>query len=215
MISAKLLSDYRKALSTVADAAGDVLRRSYADLVARGATGSVLRDGMLEAAWSVSSELGNLASVAAADFYDAIRFSQLPGGVDFQAILADLPDYRDVQRQAHMSARFMFDREGTQGRTYSADPEMFLRELVANVERMVLDAARDTIGDSAVADPLAPRVKLVARPGACDYCANAAAKGWRVASASAGHGVFHDHCRCFTVPSWDEGSGVQRNPFRF
>ena len=206
MSSAKLLSDYRKALSTVADTAGQTLKRTYANLVARGFTEEVLRDGMLDAAVAVTSELGNLASVAAADFYELSRFEGLPGLVDFEARLADLPDFKVIEKQVHMSARFLFDRKGIQGRVYAADADMFLRELAANIERMILDAARDTILASALDDPLPPRVAVIARPGACDFCRSAADEGWMVPNrANRLSGIFHDHCRCFAAPSWDHG----------
>ena len=205
MIPASLLSSYRGALNVVGDAAKQSLQSAYVDAVAQGLSERAIREVMVEAAWNASTELGNLASSAAADFYERIRFDQLPDGLDFQARLAELPDFARIEEQAHMSARFLYDRDGTEGRVYAADPQAFLNELTANIERLIMDVARETIMESARHDNVQPRVVVSAQAGACDFCMDAMLAGWtRPARAAQEPNIFHDHCRCFTVPSWEK-----------
>ena len=68
MISASLISKYRQALATLGDSVQVTLANTYADAVARGLVESEIRDLLAEAAWSATSNLGNLASLTAADF---------------------------------------------------------------------------------------------------------------------------------------------------
>lgn len=205
MISASLISKYRQALATLGDSVQVTLANTYADAVARGLVESEIRDLLAEAAWSATSNLGNLASLTAADFYEAIRFTDLPGGVQFQSQLAALPDLAEVQQHAYISARFLHDREGPGGRIYKADPAVFVREFSTTIERYVLDAARNTILESGRVDQIQPRVTTVASPGACEFCKGAMDDGWLLpAHAAQQSRIFHDNCRCFPAPSWDD-----------
>lgn len=226
MISAKLLSDYRKALTTVVESANESMAKVFHDAVGKGLAESEIRDVMIEAAWEITNDFGNLSAATAADFYDAIRVSEMGGSDVFRARLADLPDFAAIQKQGHMSARFMYDRAGKGERVYKADVDVFFREFTTNIERLILDAARDTISTSGTLDPKRPLAAVIAQPGACRYCQGAMSDGWRTpATVGRATGIFHDNCRCITAPSWDrspniEGvdhlsvlSGVTANPF--
>lgn len=156
----------------------------------------VARDALLRFVPVLTEQYGEVAAVAAADWFDELRASErVPGR--FRAVMAApfLPEF--VQQRVRYAARHLF----------TGTPEQMLGFLEGAVQKYVLQPGRDTIQRSAVADPQAAGWHRETRASesyasGCDFCRMLAGRGGVYKRATATF-ASHSDCHCVAVPSWD------------
>lgn len=146
---------------------------------------------------AITSVYGEAAAVLAADWYDDMRLTKrVPGR--FRAVMAAPFAVEYVRQRVDYGARHLFT--GTPGRT--------LEFLDGAVNRYVLQPGRDTVRESALADPRAVGWKRETRSSksfvsGCNFCNLLAGRGgvykWETAPFAS-----HDDCHCVASPSWDQ-----------
>ena len=139
-------------------------------------------------------QFGSAAAAGAADWYDDLR-ADSPARGRFRAVPANLPGESRTAALAGWA-------------TSTTDRPLVLERLAGGVQRIVANADRDTITESARRDPHTVRYARHASANACAFCAMVASRGAVYRSeASAGEGrKYHDKCHCIAVPVWDGGS---------
>lgn len=149
------------------------------------------RNALLRAMPALTVLYGEAAAVIAADWYDELRADQ-QARRGFRAKMADPVPTAAVQERTRFGA----------GHLFTDNPDQTLAFLTGALTRYVLQPSRDTIVESAAADPAATGWHRETRPGSCRFCRGLAARGAVYKRATA---VFipHDNCRCVAVPSWD------------
>lgn len=146
---------------------------------------------------AITSVYGEASAVLAADWYDDMRLTErVPGR--FRAVMASPFAVEYVRQRVDYGARHLFT--GAPGQT--------LEFLDGAVNRYVLQPGRETIRESAVADPQAVGWKRETRPSksfvsGCGFCNVLAGRGgvykWDTAPFAS-----HDDCHCVASPSWDQ-----------
>lgn len=134
---------------------------------------------------------GAAAAALAADWYDELREEAAPRGRMFRAIPAELPDEGRTDSLAGWA-------------TATTDLGLVLSRLSGGLQRIVADADRRTVEESARRDPAKARWARHASANACAFCALLATRGAVYHSEkTAGMGArYHDHCHCVAVPVW-------------
>lgn len=130
---------------------------------------------------------GSAAGAIAADWYDETRLAAEVEG-RFQAIVADLPDLGRTEALAGWAVATGTTVEST------------LALVQGGLQRIIADVGRETVTNSAVADPRARGWQRSAS-GGCSFCQMIASRGAVFTQSSV---VFasHDHCKCVAVPVW-------------
>lgn len=154
------------------------------------------RDALLAFVPALVQTYGESAAVVAADWYDEQRaMERVPGR--FRAAMAAPPPTPYVQQRVRFAAQHLF----------TDAPGQMLAFLDGAAEKYALQAGRDTIQQSSVADPRAVGWHRETRPSesfvaGCGFCNVLAGRGgvykWETAPFAA-----HDDCHCVAVPSWD------------
>lgn len=157
----------------------------------------VAKEQLVTAVPVITTVYGEASAVLAADWYDDMRLtSRVPGR--FRAVMAAPFAAEYVARRVDYGARHLFT--GAPGQT--------LEFLDGAVNRYVLQPGRETIRESAAADPRAVGWKRETRPSrtfpsGCGFCNVLAGRGgvykWDVAPFAS-----HDDCHCVASPSWDQ-----------
>lgn len=157
------------------------------------------RDALLEAFPAVTFRYGAAAATIAADWYDDLRFTEGVQG-RFAAEMADpvAPEY--VRSRVRYGAAHLF----------TDTPDQMLAFLSGALVKYTLQPGRDTIAQSAAADPQARGWHRETRPSAtytsgCDFCRFLAHRGAVYRRGTAAFAA-HDDCKCIAVPSWDAGA---------
>lgn len=86
------------------------------------------------------------------------------------------------------------------------DYPMAQQALADGVERMILDAFRDTIAENSLSDSFVVGYQRIASPDACAFCALVCLNEY---TSSEEDGGYHDNCSCTTVPIY-RGVGTYR-----
>lgn len=150
------------------------------------------RDELVAAIEALVAVYGAAASAAAADWYDDLRVeAEVAGG--FRAVVSDVRD-PGAAALFGWAAGFAATRELIEG----------------GVQKRILNAARETITLSSVADPRARGWQRVGH-GECDWCLMLISRGAVYAKATADFSS-HDSCRCTAQPAWG-GQEVAVKPF--
>lgn len=140
---------------------------------------------------------GETSVTVAADFYDDLRDrSTAPGR--FRATPAEPVDVEAVRANARWAIGPIFSA--------TPDPAAALGRLELEVDRMVLQPGRDTIGLSVERDPADARWARIPRSDEpCAFCRMLASRGAEYASReAAGWGNdYHADCRCVPTPIWE------------
>jgi hypothetical protein len=131
------------------------------------------------------------AASLGADWYDELREEAEVRG-RFQAIVADLPDAGRTQALAGWAVEPLFGA--------TPDVAAVLTRADGGLQRIILDADRNTIARSAVADPQALGWQRVGS-GACAFCRMLIGRG-AVYSEATVQFASHDNCRCSAVPAF-------------
>jgi len=157
----------------------------------------VAKRQLVEVVPALTVAYGEASAVLAADWYDDMRATaRVPGR--FRAVMAAPFAVEYVRQRVDYGARHLFT--GAPGQT--------LEFLDGAVNRYVLQPGRETIRESAVADPQAVGWKRETRPSksfvsGCNFCNLLAGRGgvykWDTAPFAS-----HDDCHCVASPSWDQ-----------
>ncbi len=129
----------------------------------------VVKAALLEFVPDLVQTYGDTAAVLAADFYDMLR-DVPPSAASFQAVLADPPNVEQAQASTRWGLSPLFAAE--------PDPAGALALLEGAVQRLTMQPARDTVFDSAWADPVQTGVARVPSGiNTCDFCIMLASRG--------------------------------------
>lgn len=140
---------------------------------------------------------GDTAAAVAADYFDQLRAEAATGGRAYRAVVAEPVPVGQAQAVARWGAGPLF-------RTQS-DPNQSLRLLSGAVQRLVLQAGRDTVARNILRDPARPRWARV--PGGrtpCAFCRMVSSRGavFLTAQSAGQDNQWHDGCTCQPVPVW-------------
>lgn len=136
---------------------------------------------------------GSMAAALGAEFYDDARREAAPGKV-FRARLADPPG-RDDTGKAWGWAQ--------------SEPAKASSRLDDELQRLVLQAGRDTVADSAEADPAKPGWARVPQGKTCAFCTLLASRGIMYRSKKSAlyrkdGRKYHNDCNCIAEPAFDD-----------
>jgi hypothetical protein len=133
---------------------------------------------------------GDTAALLGADWYDELR-NVAPSAASFRAVMASPPPTEQAQAAARWALGPLFTGE--------PDPVQVLANLAGSTQRLVLQAGRDTVWDSARRDSVRTAVARVPTGAkTCRWCTMLASRGAVYSSlASAGQeNDYHDLCDC-------------------
>ncbi|WP_334152978.1 VG15 protein [Microbacterium sp.] len=151
-----------------------------------------VRDALLELVPMLVNEYGELAAVAAAEWYEDVR----PVG-GFTTQLADVADEEAVRGSVQALAGGLWDDV----------PSDAIEQISASMQRHIKYSSRATIARNVAADPMRPRYGRVPKGAkTCAWCEMLASRGFvYVTEETAGiiEDHYHDECDCEIVCSWD------------
>lgn len=148
------------------------------------------RDALLEFVPGLVSQYGDIAATVSADFYDSLRLSDGIRG-KFSAIMASGATDEQVTQSVRYGA----------GHLFTDTPDKMAEFLDGSVSRLVMQAGRDTISRSSIADPRARGWQRVGSGTSCEFCSMLIDRGAVYSEATASFET-HDHCNCSAEPIW-------------
>lgn len=165
----------------------------------------------------LAAAYGEIAAVAAADFYDEARAEARPPG-RFRAEAAGVAPLAQVDAMVRWAVAPM----------WSANPraEVALTRLSGGLQRLIRQGERQTIFRSGRRDTALATWARQPRSDACAFClmlgsrsdlyatgrtASAVGAGGRIRGTRPAGESYHDHCRCTTVPVWTPDDTPQVN----
>lgn len=150
------------------------------------------RDALLRFIPTLTTLYGQGAATVAADWYDELRaVERIPGRFAATVAAPFATDY--VEQRVRFGAAHLF----------TDAPSEMLPFLDGVVQEYVLQPGRDTIQQSAKADPRAVGWHRETSPGACKFCRMLAGKGGVYHKESSATFAAHGDCNCSARPSWD------------
>ena len=156
----------------------------------------VVRDLLLEVVPTLVEQYGDVAAVAAAEWYEETRAAQVEGA------FAARPTTRVIPReQVQSSVRALA------GGLWDGELDKTLSLISGAVGRYISYMARDTVARNVERDPARPRFARVPRGAkTCAWCLMLASRGWVYHSKKSAGEIaehYHDECDCAVVPEWD------------
>lgn len=148
------------------------------------------RDALMQFMPALVARYGDAAGVAAAAFYDTLR-ADAGASRTFAAVIA-ASDSTAVEAATRRVV----------GSIFGTTPETALVGLAAVIDKQVKQVYRDTITNSATADPEASGWHREIRGDTCKFCRMLASRGDVYKRSTAQFAAHHD-CDCVAVPSWD------------
>lgn len=190
MVSAATVAEFRQNNRDLVSLAQQDLTDFWSALSLEG-NPIVVRDNLLEFFPELVQAYGDTAAVLAADFYDAIRNAP-PSAASFRAGMSATPDASQAESVARWGLGPLFTQN---------DPAQALLDLLGATQRLVLQAGRSTIIDSASADPVRTGFARIPVGKTCPFCTMVASRGFVYATArSAGQSnEWHNDCDCVVV----------------
>lgn len=187
---------YRAALDDVDALVQADLRRVWAGLDRASAAG--VRDGLADTLPGIIRDYHPVTGAVAADWYDLMRAEAGVRGA-FRAIVPDVPTGQRGVILARWAATPMFAALDA-GDDPEAVADVVLSNAAGGLQRVIADAARETVTTSAVKD--SARVGwLRVGAGACDWCQQYL--DGEVHYTEGYDFLAHDRCGCTAVPSFD------------
>lgn len=162
-------------------------------------------------------QYAEVSATLAADFYDGEREAAEVPGV-FTVPLADPPPDEQVDASMRWATKDVWDRDPDVATAVQLEPldvrlDQAQRKAEGAVERLVLNAGRETVLQAVARDPQAVAWARGAALGCCSFCALMASRGatyhtagtaGREANArfegDTGEAKFHNWCRCVIIP---------------
>lgn len=151
-------------------------------------TADDVRDALLDLLPELAAVYGSAASALAADWYDEVRVSDGAAG-RFRAIPATLPDRGRTDSLARWAVSPLYGGAGLEAARALTE---------GGFQKVVADVGRDTVRQSAIADPKAVGWQRVTA-GGCDFCQMLAGRGEVYSEATADF-QSHDNCGCIAEP---------------
>lgn len=149
----------------------------------------------------IVSAWGEVSGTLAADFYNDLRDQADPGGV-FEALILDPLNEPQVDRLVINALTPPEDED--------PDLDGMLSGFEGSIQRLLRQAQRDTINESARLDPAPLRVRVARVPmgtETCAFCLVLASRGYvyRSLASAGGDGYddrYHDFCDCEPDITW-------------
>lgn len=193
---AEALAAHRRALADLATLTDDELRRLWtlidrADVVAA-------RDALIDMLPLLGEKYGSMAAAVGADFYDDVRDAAEARGF-FIAEPAALPGTARYEALARWGVDPLLGA--------APDAAAALARITGGLQRIVANAARDTVTLNAVRDPAAAGWSRQTRPGGCGFCRMLSGRGAVYTEATVRF-ASHDHCHCTAVPEFTAGRPI-------
>jgi hypothetical protein len=155
-------------------------------------TADTARDALLEVLPQLVAVYGSAAATLGADWYDETREAAAVAG-RFRAVPAELPDQGRTDALARWAVSPLY--------TEHPDFPTALVKATGGLQRIIADADRQTVAESAVADPAASGWQRVGS-GECAFCAMLIGRGGVYTEAGSDF-ASHDHCQCTAVAAFD------------
>lgn len=156
------------------------------------------RAALVDALLSVMPTYTDAAAQAGADFYDAVRVSEVGEAMGAQAVSGFDPD-------AFEGAVRAFAQDMVDGKP----AELFDGKVVDRVDRDIRRSANMSVAENARRDPLKPKYARVPGGGeTCEFCIMLASRGAVYGTAEAASHA-HPGCDCRVVPSFDGGHDIE------
>jgi hypothetical protein len=182
------LAEHRRDLDTLLAIALRDLDSGWRDIT----TADAAREAMLELLPRLTGLYGSAAATLAADWYDDYRATQDIAG-SFRAVVAELPDRNRTEALARWGIGPLFGPEPDFGAAKTL--------IAGGFQRIVLDASRQTIAGSSVADPKAEGWQRLGQGSNCAFCQMLIDRGAVYQEATAAF-ASHDHCNCYAAPAF-------------
>jgi hypothetical protein len=173
----------------------EITRRAEAAIAAAYPTiqdGYAARAFLSEVLPDLVADYGSAAASLAADWYDDLRDAEGAAG-RFVAVTASLPDREVTDVIAGVAVGPLFKAE--------PDHVSSLTLVQGGLQYLVANAARDTIVQSATADPGARGWRRLGVGENCGFCKEQIAGG-AVYTESSARFRAHDHCNCYAAPAF-------------
>jgi hypothetical protein len=185
----------------------DVVRLAQADIAAlyrtvAGSTPPAATAALTSEVPVLVQAWGDVSATVASDWYSQVRQGQ-PGS--FTPTPSGLAVPEQTAAMVRWAVSPLFD---------AFDWDAAERDLLSGAGRLVRNPSRETIRDSALADPASRRWVRVPRATACPFCLMLASRGAVYTSeetASGRRGGFHDHCRCSVSVVFDDADVPEFN----
>lgn len=170
------------------------------------------RDALFEVVPPLVEKWGDLAAVAAAEWFEEFRAAEGVSGA-FSAALADTVPLEQVNARLGFATR-------ESGHLFAGQVNEFSNFLSLMVNEYTLKPGHDTVMYNAKRDKAA--FARVPEPGACKWCLMLASRGFTYSRKTVDQTQdgerFHGNCRCHAMPVWDETRARVKygyNPERF
>lgn len=197
MATRENLSGYSKQTRKIVRLAQRDLRKFFALLDLTQPT--VVRDALLDFLPQLAATYGDIAAVAAAEWYENLRGK-----------VAGLPPYETVLSSGVKREAIVETVRWAAGGLWGDDPVQVRRVLEGCVQAWVKYSGRDTVARNVEFDPAKPRYARVPRGAhTCAWCAMLASRGFvyrTKETAGFVEGTFHNDCDCEIVPSFEAKS---------
>lgn len=156
------------------------------------------RDVLLSGVPQLASRYGDIAAMAAGDWYTQERASSVASGT-FRAVLAPSVPADAVESTVRYAA----------GHLFTDAPTGALDYLRVQTNKYSLQPGRDTIAYNAQRDN-ARWARVPRGLNTCAFCLAMASRGFVYSSSgNAGeHGQYHGDCHCITVPEWSRHPSI-------
>jgi hypothetical protein len=183
-----------KALTTLSE-------RDINSIVHKGDDPAKVADRLHEVMPRLLDRYGSAAAAVAADWYDNYR-ATVATKTRFEASPA-VPKVDEASAVVGAGSPHLFGE--------NADRTVASRLISGALTTRILDAARETITESSIADPAAQGWQRVADAGACGFCLMLESRG-EVYTEDSADFASHDHCGCSAEPAF-EGEPIPVQPY--
>lgn len=150
-----------------------------------------VRDALIEIVPALVREYGELASVAAAEWYEQVS----PNSVNARLAAGTFPE-EGVAGSVRASA----------GHLFGESPAETLTALSGGLQRFIAYSGRGTVARNVELDPARPRFgRVTSGAKTCTWCTIMASRGFVYYSRETAGAIdhWHDDCDCQVVPQWD------------
>lgn len=158
----------------------------------------LVREALLEVVPALVREYGDLAAVAAAEWYEDVRAATVPGRYSARPAAGVAPER--VEGSVRYAARHLF----------GDDPMQTLAVLSGAIQRHISYSTRETIRREVARDARRPRFARVPTGAkTCAWCEMLSSRGFVYRSretAGIDDGHYHDDCNCEIVADFDRGA---------
>lgn len=201
MITARKMSQYRRALSNISNAAQLEFKKAFDAAIVLGLAEEELEDYIKTIIYPLVDNYGNAASLAAREFYISIRDSEIGGS--YTGFLSDSINFDKLLNQIDFAARHLY----TDG-----DIDQVLSSIMGIIDKDVKLYARDTITQNGIRDK--SRVRFARIPTGsetCAWCIALASQGfvYRTPESAGEFDLYHPYCDCQVVPSFSTEPEVE------